>query len=118
MAHFAKIDTNNVVTQVIKVNNSVLTVNGVENEALGAKFCSNLFEGTWIQTSYTGKIRKNFASKDFTYDRFRKVFVPKKPYASWILDENTCQWQAPKPLPDSTNTYVWDEKLVTWTIPV
>jgi hypothetical protein len=115
MAHFAKLDENNVVTQVIVVANSdTADASGVEKEYIGAAFCERLFGGTWKQTSYNGNIRKNYAGIGFTYDATIDAFVPPKPYPSWLLDTNTAQWQAPVPYPNDGKFYNWDEVSQTW----
>ena len=94
MAHFAKLNENNVVTQVIVVHNNELLVDGVEQEAKGIEFCQNLLGGTWIQTSYNGNIRKNYAGIDYTYDAQRDAFIPSQPEGEgWLLDETTCIWR-------------------------
>ena len=116
MAHFALIkDT--IVQQVIVVANSdLINSEGNEQEALGVAFCHSLFgtDGTWIQTSYNGNIRKNFAGVGYTYDLARDAFIAPKPYASWVLNEATCQWDAPTPCPDDDNAYSWDESTTSW----
>jgi len=112
MAHFAQVDENNVVLQVIVVNNSELFDNqGVEREELGISFCQSLFgsETRWVQTSYNANFRKNYAGIGFSYDSVRDAFIAPKPYPSWILNEDTCQWQAPVPYPSDGGSYVWDE---------
>lgn len=94
MAHFAQLDDNNIVTQVIVVhNNELLDENGQESEAKGIAFCQSLLGGNWIQTSYNGNFRKNYAGQGFTYDVIRDAFIPPKPEGNWILDETTCQWK-------------------------
>jgi len=116
MAHFALIK-NNIVQQVVVVGNADLTNSeGNEQEALGVAFCHSLFgtDGTWIQTSYNGNIRKNFAGIGDTYDLTRDAFIAPKPYASWVLNETTCQWEAPTPYPDDDNDYEWDESTTAW----
>ncbi len=115
MAHFAEINSDNVVTRVIVVhNNELLDGNGVEQESLGVTFCQSLFGGTWVQTSYNNTIRKNFAGAGFTYDSGRDAFIPPKPFASWVLNETTCQWGAPVAMPDDDVTYQWDEASTSW----
>lgn len=117
MAHFAEIGLNNTVLQVIVVhNNELLDENGQESEAKGAEFCRNLFGGTWVQTSYNGKIRKNYAGIGFTYDSARDAFIAPKPYPSWNLDEQTCQWQPPTPMPNDGKIYQWDEATTSWKV--
>jgi hypothetical protein len=116
MAHFALIkDT--IVQQVVVVGNADLTNSeGNEQEALGVAFCHSLFgtDGTWMQTSYNNNIRKNFAGIGDTYDLTRDAFIAPKPYASWVLNETTCQWEAPTPYPDDDNDYEWDESTAAW----
>lgn len=114
MAHFAELDVNNTVLRVIVVNNNELLDNGVESEAKGIAFCQSLFGGNWLQTSYNGNKRKNYAGVGFAYDAVRDAFIPPKPYSSWTLDENTCQWKAPVPYPTDGKQYVWDEEAQTW----
>ena len=95
MAHFAELDATNTVTQVIVVHNNELLDNGVESEAKGIAFCQSLFGGNWVQTSYNGNIRKNFAGIGYTYDSVRDAFIPPKPEeGEWILNEDTCIWEA------------------------
>lgn len=113
MAHFAQLDENNVVTQVIVVNNDVVTENGVESEELGVQFCENVFGGRWKQTSYNGKIRKNYAGIGYTYRPDIDAFVAPQPFPSWTLDENT-KWQPPVPMPQDGKLYVWDENGQVW----
>lgn len=97
MAHFAELDANGIVTQVIVVNNSELLDNGVESESKGISFCQSLFGGTWVQTSYNGNIRKNYAGIGYTYDEPRDAFIPPKPAeGNWILNEDTCLWEEVK----------------------
>jgi hypothetical protein len=115
MAHFAEIDGDYKVTRVIVVNNNeLLDESGVEQEMLGRQFCSNLLGGTWIQTSYNGTIRKNFAGLGYTYDVARDAFIPPKPYNSWLLDEVTCTWKSPIPYPGDGKLYRWEESNQTW----
>jgi hypothetical protein len=120
LAHFAKIE-NNVVTQVIVVaNKDTADANGVEKEYIGAAFCEKLFGGTWKQTSYNGTIRKNYAGIGYTYNADIDAFVPPKPYTSWILNNETAQWEAPVPMPADAGTgeppkmYSWDEATTSW----
>jgi hypothetical protein len=97
LAHFAKLE-NNVVTQVIVVSNQdILDENGQENEQKGIDFCSNLLGGTWLQTSYNGNIRKNYAGVGYKYDAALDAFIPPQPFASWTLNNETAQWEAPTP---------------------
>ena len=115
MAHFAKLDENNTVTEVIVVhNNELLDENGNESEQKGIDFCASLFDGTWIQTSYSASIRKNFAGIGFTYDATRNAFIPPKPFASWLLNEDTCNWYAPVEMVDTGKAQYWDEPTLSW----
>ena len=115
MAHFAQLDSNNVVTQVIVVGNSdTADANGVEKEHIGAAFCERLFGGNWKQTSYNGSVRKNYAGVGYTYNAGLDAFVPPKPYASWVLNNDTAQWNAPTPMPTDDKKYSWDEATTSW----
>jgi hypothetical protein len=120
MAHFAKIE-DGVVTQVIVVDNKdCADASGVEKEYIGAAFCEKLFGGTWKQTSYNGSIRKNYAGVGYSYDSERDAFIPPKPYNSWVLNEDTCLWEAPVAMPQDAGTgeppkrYTWDEATTSW----
>ena len=120
MAHFAKIE-NNVVTQVIVVaNKDTADASGVEKEHIGAAFCERLFGGDWKQTSYNGNFRKNYAGIGYTYNSDLDAFVPPKPFASWLLNEETAQWEAPVAMPEDAGTgeppkrYQWDEETTNW----
>jgi hypothetical protein len=110
MAHFAKIE-NGKVTEVIVVSNNELLVDGIEVESKGAEFCQSLFGGTWVQTSYNGNIRKQYAGIGFTYDADADQFVAPQPYASWSLDCNNDR-QAPTPKPEGS--FTWDEETLAW----
>jgi hypothetical protein len=115
MAHFAQLDENNVVTQVIVVANSdTADASGVEKEHIGAAFCERLLGGTWKQTSYNGNKRKNYAGIGYTYREDIDAFVPPQPYASWTLNETTAQWEAPVSMPDDGGMYTWDEDNQAW----
>lgn len=114
MAHFAQLDENNVVTQVIVVhNNDCLDANGNESEAVGAAFCQSLLGGNWKQTSYNGNIRKNYAGIGYTYNPSIDAFVPPQPYASWTLN-NDVKWEAPTPMPTDGKRYSWNEEQQDW----
>lgn len=115
MAHFAQLDENNVVLQVIVVNNSdCLDESGNESEAVGVAFCQSLLGGNWTQTSYNGNMRKNYAGIGYQYDSARDAFIPPKPFASWVLNEDTCRWDAPTPCPTDDKMYRWDEPTTSW----
>ena len=121
MAHFAKLDDNNVVTEVhVVANRDTSDANGVEKEYIGQAFLEKLFGGTWKQTSYNGNIRKNYAGIGYTYNADIDAFVPPKPFASWTLNNDTAQWEAPTPMPADAGTgeppkmYSWDEATTSW----
>ena len=107
MSHFAELDENNVVLRVLVGDNNM------PNEGYDW-FVENL-GGTWVQTSYNGNIRKNFAGIGYTYDADRDAFIPPKPFESWTLNETTCLWQAPTPYPQDGRIYIWDEETTSWT---
>ena len=98
MAYFAELDENNIVLRVISVSNEITTPqNSEEQEQLGINFCQNLFGGTWIQTSFNGRIRKNYAGIGFVYDADRDAFISPKPQGDgWVLNEETCLWSNPE----------------------
>jgi hypothetical protein len=119
MAHFAKLGTGNIVEQVISINNAVITDNnGVEQEQLGVDFINKLYNtrDVWKQTSYNNNIRKNYAGIGYTYDQQRDAFIPPKPYQSWVLNEQTCQWQAPVTYPADGKMYSWNELTLSWDL--
>ena len=114
MAHFAQLDSNNVVIQVIVVDNKdTADAFGVEKEHIGAAFCERVLGGTWKQTRYNGNKRKNYAGIGYTYRADIDAFVPPQPYASWVLDANA-QWQPPTPMPTDGQMYSWDEATTSW----
>jgi hypothetical protein len=115
MAHFAEIDQNNTVLRVVVIDNKdTADAGGVEKESIGAAFCERLFGGTWKQTSYNGNKRKNYAGIGYKYDADRDAFIAPKPFASWVLEELTCQWKAPTPMPTDGKKYSWDEATTSW----
>jgi len=120
MAHFAQLNEENLVTQVIVVaNQDTADQDGVENEAIGIEFCTNLLGGKWVQTSYNGNIRKNYAGVGYKYDAALDAFIPPQPFASWTLNNETAQWEAPTPYPTDDKRYTWDEETTSWVeVPV
>jgi len=115
MAHFAQLDENNVVIQVIVVNNNeLLDDSGAEQESKGIAFCQSLLGGNWKQTSYNGNFRKNYAGAGYYYDESRDAFISPKPYDSWLLDEDMCRWNSPVSYPDDDKVYSWNEETVSW----
>ena len=101
MSHFAKVE-NNLVTQVI-----VAEQDFINSGAVGDSFL-------WVQTSYNGNFRKNYAGVGMTYDKTRDAFIPPQPYPSWLLDEDTCQWKNPVDYPNDGLAYNWNEATLTW----
>lgn len=117
MAHFAQLDENNKVINVIVVNNEVISNEQFPtSEPIGIEFCQSLYgiDTVWKQTSYNANFRYNYAGIGYTYDATRDAFISQKPYESWVLDENTCRWKAPIPYPDDSQDYVWDEDTISW----
>jgi len=116
MAHWAKINSENIVEQVIAVSNDK------PNE--GADWVIETFGGVWVQTSYNTlggqhllggtPMRKNYAGIGYTFDEQRDAFIPPRPFASWILNESSCLWEAPVPYPNDGKTYGWDEAIANW----
>ena len=114
MGHYAKIDENNVVTQVVVVDNKDMAdAFGVEKEHIGAAHLEKILGGTWKQTSYNGKMRKNYAGIGYTYRPDIDAFVPPQPFASWILNA-AAQWEAPVAMPTDGKMYSWDEATTSW----
>jgi hypothetical protein len=110
MSHFAEIDKNNIVTRVLVGDNN--DPNGDE----GYQWLIDNLGGTWIKTSYNGNIRKNYAGVGYAYDEDLDAFIPPKPYDSWILNEDTCQWQAPAKYPEDGKLYFWNESEQNWVL--
>jgi hypothetical protein len=106
MAHFAELDENNIVTRVL------VTDNDFPNE--GYDWLVENLGGTWVQTSYNATIRKNFAGIGYSYNETLDAFIPPKPFESWLLNEDTCNWEAPKPYPTDEKLYNWDEDSQEW----
>ena len=106
MAHFAQINDANIVLQVL------VTDNDYPNE--GYDWLVETFGGRWVQTSYNARIRKNFAGIGYYYDEARDAFIPPKPFESWTLNEDTCNWEAPVAYPTDGKIYKWDEESLSW----
>jgi hypothetical protein len=116
MAHYAQIDSNNIVTQVIVIDNKdTADANGVEKEYIGAAYCERLFGGTWKQTSYNGTKRKNYAGIGYKYHADIDAFAAPQPYASWTLDADA-KWQPPVAMPTDGEMYSWDEATTAWVL--
>ena len=128
MASFAKIGLNNKVIEVLSVVNEVLhDSNGIEQESIGIDFLTKLTGwAIWKQTSYNTHggvhklggtpLRKNFAGIGMTYDENRDAFIPNKPFNSWILNETTCNWEAPSAIPQDDFQYIWNEQNLSWNL--
>ncbi len=116
MAYFAKIGLNNNVIEVQSLVNEVLhDSNGVEQGVNGIDFLTKLTGwALWVQTSYNANFRKNYAGKGYIYDQARDAFIPPQPFNSWLLNEDTCRWDAPTPYPDDDKRYSWDEETTSW----
>ena len=102
MSHFAEINSDSVVQRVI-----VAEQDFINSGAVGDSF-------NWVQTSYNGNFRKNYAGSGYTYDKTRDAFIAPQPYASWTLVEATCQWEAPTAYPTDGEMYTWDEDTTAW----
>ena len=110
MAHYAFLDSNNLVTHVIVGVDENELIEGLDTETWYGNFRGQVCK----RTSYNGKIRKNYAGIGFTYDYERDAFIPPKPFESWTLDEETCLWQPPTPRPTDSNEYSWNEDQLAW----
>lgn len=108
MAHWAELDENNIVLRV--------TVGSNDDPDEGYQWLIDNLGGTWVKTSYNATIRKNFAGIGMTYDETRDAFIPIKPFASWVLNEDTCTWEAPVPMPTDGALYDWNEDLGDWGV--
>ena len=123
MAHFAKLGVGNIIERVAKVSNDIATT-----EQAGIDFLNNLYKSrdVWKQTSYNTKggvhllggtpFSKNYAGVGYTYDQTRDAFIPPKPFNSWILNEETCWWEAPVVKPDNEKIYNWNEETQQWDL--
>jgi len=119
MAHFAQLNENDLVTQVIGVSNDVINNLPFPNsENIGIEFCQSLFglDTIWKQTSYNANFRKNYAGIGYKFDNQRDAFIPPQPYPSWVLEEATCRWESPVPPPSNTGMeiFIWDESTLSW----
>ena len=110
MAHYTFLDSNNIVTEVIVGIDETELIEGLTPE----EWYGNFRGQPCVRTSYNGNIRKNYAGIGYTYDAVRDAFIAPKPFASWLLDEDTCQWKAPVPYPNDESFCVWDEENQDW----
>jgi len=109
MAHYAFLDESNVVTEVIVGKDETELIDSLDPETWYGNFRGQ----KCVRTSYNGNIRKNYAGIGYTYDEKRDAFIAPKPFESWILNEDTCQWTPPTPMP-TDGIYVWDEPTLSW----
>jgi len=118
MAHFAKLDENNNVTQVIVVSNRDCgNVEFPQSEPIGQSFIKSLgLDGIWKQTSYNSKFRGRFAGKGYKYIQDLDIFIPPRPYPSWNLDTENYIWAPPIPYPDENSLYNWNETKLIWEL--
>jgi hypothetical protein len=126
MAHFAKLDENNIVTQVIVVDNKDITDphTGQEDEILGIAFCKKLLGGNWVQTSYNNNMRVRYAGIGYSWSKELDAFIPPKPFPSFVLNPETADWESPVgPAPELTEEqreafvrYEWDEENTQWNL--
>jgi hypothetical protein len=112
MAHYAFLDSDNTVTEVITGIDETELIEGLDTETWYSNFRGQVCK----RTSYNGNYRKNYAGKGYTYDAERDAFIAPKPYDSWLLDEATCQWEAPVPYPTDGFTYYWNESNLDWQL--
>jgi hypothetical protein len=112
MAHYAFLDENNLVTEVITGIDETELIEGLDTETWYGNFRGQVCK----RTSYNGNIRKNYASIGFSYDAARDAFIAPKPYDSWLLDEATCKWNPPVPYPTDGFTYIWNEAELAWEL--
>lgn len=110
MAHYAFLDENNIVTEVIVGIDETELIEGLDPEVWYGNFRNQVCK----RTSYNGNIRKNYAGIGYTYDAARDAFIPPKPFDSWLLDEETCQWEAPIDYPTDGLMYQWVEDDLNW----
>lgn len=120
MSHWAEIDESNIVIRVLVGDDRAMT------EEESHQWLIDNLGGTWIQTSYNTKngvhalggtpLRKNYAGIGFRYDPIRDAFIPPKPFPSWNLNEETCNWEAPIPRPSDTEMYTWSEETQSWKV--
>lgn len=114
MTDFVEIGAGNTVMRFYMVpDTALLDENGVSQETQGQSVCKTVFGGNWLQTFSDGR-RKNYAGIGYIYDPTRDAFIPPKPFASWLLNEDTCQWQAPIPMLQDGKKYSWDEPTLSW----
>ena len=107
MSHWAEIDANNIVLRVTVGSNA-------DTDQQAYQWIVDNLGGDWKQTSYNGKMRKNYAGIGYAYDAVRDAFIAPQPFPSWVLNEQTCRWEAPVPMPTDGKMYSWDESTLNW----
>jgi hypothetical protein len=112
MAHYAFLNKKKIVTEVIVGIDETELIEGLDPET----WYGNFKKQTCVRTSYNARIRKNYAGVGYTYDSNRDAFIPPKPFVSWILNEETCQWEAPLARPQDQFEYIWNEEQTIWEL--
>lgn len=120
MAHFARVNSENIVTYVTPIDNELITINDIEIPEIGVahlyQTIPDSIEDKWIQTSYNHKFRNCFAAIGYSYNPELDIFIQKKPYPSWIFDTNSLTWEAPIKKPSDNKFYDWDENNMNWVL--
>jgi len=116
MAHFARINENNIVDEIIVISNEdCQNLDFPESESIGQSFITSIgLNGNWKQTSYNANFRKKYAGIGDTFDETRNAFITSKPFTSWVLNDETCIWEAPTPKPEDDKIYRWNEETLSW----
>ena len=112
MAHYAFLNSNNIVIEVITGIDETELIEGLHPEIWYGNFRNQVCK----RTSYNGNYRKNYAGIGYIYDQERDAFIPPKPFNKWVLNEETCQWESPVPYPDDENQYVWNDNKSEWEL--
>jgi hypothetical protein len=122
MAHYAFLDSNNIVTEVITGVDEDVTQIDLDGTQVGGSqeawetFYGNIKNQVCKRTSYNNNYRKNYAGIGYKYDQERDAFIPPKPFNKWVLNEETCIWESPVPYPDDENQYVWNDNKSEWEL--
>jgi len=119
MAHYARVNSENIVTHVTHIPNEMITdINGNEHEEWAYKHLYETMPDSlsdkWVQTSYNNNFRVCYAGIGYTYNKNLDAFIPPKPHNSWVLNEETCLWDSPVPMPNDGNPYRWNEETQSW----
>lgn len=117
MAHFAEIDGNGLVLRVVALDDDqIRDADGKHNELLGKQFLSKTLGGEWVQTSYNATFRRRFAGKGYKYLENLDAFITPNPFPSWLLNENTIEWEPPVEMPNDGKRYLWNEVIMEWQV--